>query len=56
MINGAWLKTYDQAVLCSNDSDLEGALRSIKEHHPHIHASVWLRPFLVKILEKFQAI
>ncbi len=37
MINGAWLKTYDQAVLCSNDSDLEGALRSIKEHHPHIH-------------------
>jgi uncharacterized LabA/DUF88 family protein len=36
MINGAWLKTYDQAVLCSNDSDLEGALRSIKEHHPHI--------------------
>lgn len=37
MINGAWLKTYDQAVLCSNDSDLEGALRGIKEHHPHIH-------------------
>lgn len=36
MINGAWLKTYDQAVLCSNDSDLEGALRSLKEHHPHI--------------------
>ena len=36
MINGAWLKTYDQAVLCSNDSDLEGALRSIKEYHPHI--------------------
>lgn len=36
MINGAWKKTYDQAVLCSNDSDLEGALRSIKEHHPHI--------------------
>lgn len=36
MINGAWLKTYDQAVLCSNDSDLEGALRSIKEHHPNI--------------------
>lgn len=36
MINGAWLKTYDQAVLCSNYSDLEGALRSIKEHHPHI--------------------
>ena len=36
MINGAWLKTYDQAVLCSNDSALEGALRSIKEHHPHI--------------------
>lgn len=36
MINGAWKKTYDQAVLCSNDSDLEGALRSIREHHPHI--------------------
>ncbi len=36
MINGAWLKKYDQAVLCSNDSDLEGALRSLKEHHPHI--------------------
>lgn len=36
MINGAWTRKYDQAVLCSNDSDLEGALRSIKEHHPHI--------------------
>ena len=36
MVDGAWKKSYDQVVLCSNDSDLEGALRSIKEHHPHI--------------------
>lgn len=34
MICGAWTKAYEQAVLCSNDSDLEGALAAIRLHHP----------------------
>lgn len=36
MINDAWMGRYDQAVLCSNDSDLEAALLSIKTHHPSL--------------------
>ena len=36
MIAGAWTNAYDQAVLCSNDSDLEGALATIRKHHPKI--------------------
>lgn len=34
MLAGAWTGAYQQAVLCSNDTDLEGALRSIRAHHP----------------------
>ncbi len=34
LITGAWTKAYDQAVICSNDSDLEGALSAVKAHHP----------------------
>jgi uncharacterized LabA/DUF88 family protein len=36
MIAGAWTNEYDQAVLCSNDSDLEGAFATIRKHHPMI--------------------
>ena len=36
MIAGAWTQAYEQAVLCSNDSDLEGAFATIRKHHPHI--------------------
>jgi len=36
MVSGAFLGNYDQAVLCSNDSDMEGALRSIRTHCPNI--------------------
>lgn len=36
MIAGAWMQAYEQAVLCSNDSDLEGALATIRKHHPNI--------------------
>ncbi len=36
MLAGAWTDAFDQAVLCSNDSDLEGAFSTIKRHLPHI--------------------
>ena len=36
LITGAWTGTYEQAVLCSNDSDLEGALATVRRHHPHL--------------------
>lgn len=36
MLAGAWTGAYEQAVLCSNDSDLEGALATVKKHHPHL--------------------
>jgi uncharacterized LabA/DUF88 family protein len=34
MITDAWTDRYEQVVLCSNDSDLEGALAMIRKHHP----------------------
>lgn len=36
MLAGAWTNAYDQVVLCSNDSDLEGALATIRRYHPSI--------------------
>lgn len=36
MLNAAWRGDYEQAVLCSNDSDLQPALASIKVQHPHL--------------------
>lgn len=33
IINDAWLNKFDQAVLCSNDTDLISILKSLKEHH-----------------------
>jgi len=34
MLNDAWLNLYDQAVLISNDSDLERALEMVHTSHP----------------------
>jgi uncharacterized LabA/DUF88 family protein len=34
LITGAWSGAYEQAVICSNDTDLEGALRAVKENCP----------------------
>lgn len=31
LITGAWTGAYEQAVICSNDTDLEGALRAVRE-------------------------
>jgi uncharacterized LabA/DUF88 family protein len=36
MLSAAWLGVCEQVVLCSNDSDMEGALKSISTHLPHI--------------------
>lgn len=36
IIVGAWTGAYEQAVICSNDSDLEGALVSVRKYHPHL--------------------
>ncbi len=33
LIAGAWTGAYDQAVVCSNDSDLEGALATVRKYH-----------------------
>jgi uncharacterized LabA/DUF88 family protein len=40
LIRGAWKGLYEQAIICSNDSDLEGALASVKEDHPCIRIGV----------------
>jgi uncharacterized LabA/DUF88 family protein len=34
VLNDAWLNSYDCAVVVSNDSDMEGALKLVKAHHP----------------------
>lgn len=36
LLAGAWTGAYEQVVLCSNDSDLEGALGTLRKHHPKI--------------------
>lgn len=40
LITGAWTGLYEQAVICSNDSDLEGALAAVKAHHPNLHIGI----------------
>ncbi len=34
MIAGAWTGAYEQAVICSNDTDLEAALKTVRSYHP----------------------
>lgn len=36
LITGAWIGAYEQAVICSNDTDLEGALRAVKQNRPAV--------------------
>ena len=36
VLNDAWTNAYDCAVIVSNDSDLETALRLVKEQHKKI--------------------
>jgi len=40
LIRGAWKGLYEQAVICSNDSDLEGALSALKEDHPRLKIGI----------------
>jgi uncharacterized LabA/DUF88 family protein len=40
LIAGAWTGVYDQAVVCSNDTDLEAALATVRQHHPGIRLGV----------------
>jgi uncharacterized LabA/DUF88 family protein len=40
LIAGAWKALYEQAIICSNDSDLEAALASVKKDHPHIRIGI----------------
>jgi uncharacterized LabA/DUF88 family protein len=40
LITGAWINSYEQAVICSNDSDLEAALSTIKRYHPRLRIGV----------------
>lgn len=36
LISGAWSGAYEQAVICSNDTDLEGSLRAVKQSIPAV--------------------
>jgi len=36
LIAGAWTGAYEQAVVCSNDSDLEAALATVRRHHAEL--------------------
>lgn len=40
LITGAWTGVYEQAVICSNDTDLEAALASVRKHHPGLRLGV----------------
>ena len=36
LITGAWTGEYEQAVICTNDTDVSGALSVIRQHHSKI--------------------
>jgi uncharacterized LabA/DUF88 family protein len=36
LLAGAWTSAFEQAVLCSNDTDLEPALATLRRYHPHL--------------------
>jgi uncharacterized LabA/DUF88 family protein len=40
LIAGAWINSYEQAVICSNDSDLEAALSTVKRYQPRLRIGV----------------
>ena len=40
LLTGAWTDAFDQAVICSNDTDLEPALVTLRRYHPHLRLGV----------------
>ncbi len=40
LISDAWHGAFDQAVICSNDSDLVGALRAVRRDHPMLRVGI----------------
>lgn len=36
LITGAWTSAYEQAVICTNDTDISGALAAVRLHHPNL--------------------
>jgi uncharacterized LabA/DUF88 family protein len=40
LLSGAWTGGFDQAVICSNDTDLEPALSTLRRYHPHLRLGV----------------
>jgi uncharacterized LabA/DUF88 family protein len=36
LLAGAWTSAFEQAVICSNDTDLEPALAALRRYHPHL--------------------
>ncbi len=40
LIAGAWTDACEQAVICSNDTDLEAALATVRKYHPSVRLGV----------------
>lgn len=36
LITGAWTGAFEQAVICTNDTDIKGALAAVRQHHPQL--------------------
>ena len=52
LINDAWLKKYDYAVVISNDTDFCGALNLMKKQFPNTIFDVWTVVPIAKDLKK----
>jgi len=40
LLAGAWTGAFDQAVICSNDTDLDPALATLRKYHPHLRLGI----------------
>jgi uncharacterized LabA/DUF88 family protein len=40
LLAGAWTGAFDQAVICSNDTDLDPALATLRKHHPQLRLGI----------------
>jgi uncharacterized LabA/DUF88 family protein len=40
LLAGAWTGAFDQAVICSNDTDLEPALATLRKYHPQLRLGI----------------
>jgi uncharacterized LabA/DUF88 family protein len=40
LLAGAWTGAFDQAVICSNDTDLEPALATLRKYHPQLQLGI----------------